>query len=155
MMHAYAVDGQYQPAVIRATRAALGSIGPGAPAWRKADAVWRWVHGNIRFVPDEEWLAASGLRQDAELLQLPELLLTTRAGDCDCFTILLCSMLAAAGVDWRIVTICADPEDPTRWSHVYAVAVLEDGSELPMDASHGRFPGWQARGWFQRAEWVA
>lgn len=155
MMNGYALSGQYNPDVIRATRAALGSIGPWAPAWRKCDAIWTWVHRNIKFVPDEEWLQASGLPEDAELIQLPELLLVTRKGDCDCFTTLLCSMLAAAGVEFRIVTICADPDTPRRWSHVYAVAILEDGSELPMDASHGRFPGWQAPRWFRRAEWVA
>lgn len=145
------------PAVVAATRQALGCVGSSAPAWRKAQAIWEWVHGNIRFEPDEQQLSEYyGLPEDMELLQRPELVLATRVGDCDCFTMLVCSMLAAAGVGSRIVTVKADQGEPHRWSHVYPVAVMESGSTIPMDASHGRWFGWEvpAGRVFARKEWA-
>src|ERR1041384_1370523 len=100
-----------QPAVVTATRQALRSVAMSAPAWRKAQAIWEWVHRNIRFKPDEEILAQYfGLPADMELLQRPELLLATRRGDCDCFTMLACAMLLCAGVPYRIVTIAAESD---------------------------------------------
>jgi hypothetical protein len=39
------------------------------------------------------------------------------------------------------VTVAADPENPERWSHVFPMAQLGNVN-MPMDASHGKFPGW-------------
>jgi transglutaminase-like putative cysteine protease len=144
------------PAVIAATREALQGCGRRDPAWRIASAIWEWVHRHIRFISDEQILTEYlGLSPDLELLQEPALLLQTREGDCDCFTMLVCSMLRCAGVRYRIVTIAANPAMPDRWSHVYPVAISESGRELPMDASHGRYFGWQAPRYFRRQEWAA
>jgi transglutaminase-like putative cysteine protease len=151
------LEAAYSPAVIQAMRQALGPVGLGAPAWRKAQAIWEWMRRNVRFVPDEDALARYfGMPDDVELLQRPELLLLTRRGDCDCFTMLTCAMLAAAGVDYRIVTVKADPQAPDRWSHVYAAAITEQGDEIPMDTSHGRVFGWEvpADRVYARAEWA-
>ena len=67
-------------------------------------------------------------------------------GDCDDFTMLLCCFLEVLGCPWEIVTLAVDPHEPERWSHVYAVAVLEDGSLMALDASHGSYPGWEVPG---------
>lgn len=149
-----AAIGSEHPAVVEATRLALGDVALNHPAWRKAQAIWEWVHTHTRFVSDEETLASAGLAEDAEWLQLPELTLLRREGDCDDFTSLVCSMLECAGVERRIVTIAADPGDPRRFSHVYAAALTECG-EIPMDASHGPYFGWEAPRPFRRVEWPA
>lgn len=149
------------PAVIAAAAQALGCVSPAAPAWRKAQAIWEYVHRSIRFRPDEEALDQYfGLPQDMELLQRPELLLASRAGDCDDFTMLACSLLACVGVPSRIVTVAADRETPWRWSHVYAVALDESGDAIPMDTSHGQlFGGFgceiPANRVFRRQEWAS
>jgi transglutaminase-like putative cysteine protease len=155
LMYQVIAESYRRPEVIRATREACGRCGLLDPAWRKARAIWEWIHRHIRFMSDEQILSQYfGLPEDLELLQRPELLLRTRKGDCDCFTMLTCSMLLAAGVAARIVTIAADPSQPRRWSHVYAVQYDQgSGSETPMDTSHGRYYGWQAPRYYRRHEW--
>jgi len=108
--------------------------------------VWEWVKRNIRFESDESQLARMlGRHDELELLISPSVLLRARdkAGDCDDFTMLCCSMLAALGVTPLIKTYKCDRSDPGRWSHVCAAAVLEDGTVFPVDASHGEYPGWE------------
>lgn len=63
-----------------------------------------------------------------------------RRGDCDDFTMLCCALLKALGVPFVIITICADPSDSTRWSHVFPMALCPNA--IPLDASHGSGPGW-------------
>jgi transglutaminase-like putative cysteine protease len=142
------------PHVIDATRAACAGIGTAAPAWRKSQAIFGWIKSNVRFMTDESILAKYfGLGPDQELLIKPELLVKFGRGDCDCHAMLTCAMLRCSGVDCRLVTIAADQEEPERYSHVYAVAVLETGDLLPMDTSHGLFAGWEAPWSFRRQEW--
>jgi len=137
-MQQYIRAAAVHPAIVDATRQALTCVPAGAPAWRKADAIFAWVKRHQRFETDESILARSfGLGPDNELLIRPELFLRARRGDCDDFTMLTCSMLLAAGVEARMVTIAADGGDPHRFSHVYALAVLENGESIPMDTSHG------------------
>jgi hypothetical protein len=64
-------------------------------------------------------------------------------GDCDDFTDVQLAMLRCLGIPYRIVTVKANPQTPDEWSHVYGLAVLEDGTPIPMDASHGKYPGWE------------
>jgi len=79
-----------------------------------------------------------------DLLIAPAVLVRTRKPkeDCDGFTMSICSLLRVLGVECYIVTVAADPSDPSRWSHVFALAKLEDGTYMPLDGSHGAFPGW-------------
>ena len=154
LMNEYIQAGQFHPLVVRVTREALAAVPMDAPAWRRAMAVWDWMHRRVRFVADEEQLASYyGLPESMELLQRPELLAVHRRGDCDDFTMLACAMLQCAGVPYRIVTIAADQNEPDRFSHVYAVAILESGQAVPMDTSHGRYFGWEAPRAFRRVEW--
>jgi len=110
------------------------------------EAIWSWVKRSIRFVHHSKLQAA--WMPDPSALQLlirPDCLLKMREpkGDCAVFTCLVCAMLDCAGVDWEIVTVAVDPRQPGIFSHVYPRAILEDGRRLPLDASHGQYPGWE------------
>jgi transglutaminase-like putative cysteine protease len=144
------------PNVIAATREACAGLAMDTPRWRKARAVFDWIKPRIRFMTDESILRRYyGLGPDVELLQKPELLLLFRRGDCDCFSMLTCSMLQCARVPCRLVTIAADSDTPGRYSHIYAAAVLESGELLPLDTSHGPQVGWEAPWCYRRQEWAS
>ncbi len=159
LMQRYARAGAYHQPVIDATRAALARVPASAPAWRKAQAIAEWVSRKIRFKTDESILENGlGLSPEQELLIPPYLLLRFRAGDCDDFAQLVCAMLLCAQIPCSLVTIAADPDTPWRFSHVYAVAYLEDGSRLPVDTAaaaqgRGKPVGWEAPFAFRRQEW--
>ena len=133
--------------VIAAARKALDTFGAGGLGRRNAAwAVWWSVKHALMFVEDDQLL--QGLTPnppELELLVSPSVMVRSREprGDCDDFTMLLCCFLEVLGCPWEIVTVAVDPQEPERWSHVYAVAVFEDGSRLALDASHGAHPGWE------------
>jgi hypothetical protein len=135
------------PAVIGAARTALNSFGAGQPGARNAAwaAFWSIKH-TVKFVEDDQLLR--GLTPDPpelELLVSPSVMVRSSdpRGDCDDFTMLVCCFLEVLKHPWEIVTVAVDPNEPDRWSHVYAIAVLEDGSRMALDASHGSYPGWE------------
>jgi hypothetical protein len=117
---------------------------------RIAESCWWWAKNNIKFVHHESllrrYLGESGHLQG---LIAPDILLAQMAdgqrmeGDCAIFTAMLCAMLKVAGVPWEIVTVAVNPREPEIFSHVYPRAVMGDGRRLPLDASHGTYPGWQ------------
>lgn len=116
---------------------------------RRSDAwaAWWFVKHCVKFEQDDSLLSRllNDHDQQMELLISPAVMLRmqSRRGDCDDFTMLVCALLACLGCPWQIVTVAADPQEPWRWSHVYAAAVMEDGTRIPLDASHGKFPGWE------------
>lgn len=68
-------------------------------------------------------------------------------GDCDDFSGYLAALLEAVGVPCSFCTVAADGNAPYQFSHVYVVAYPEvDGVRVrvPLDASHGTQPGWEA-----------
>ena len=89
-----------------------------------------------------------------ELLIAPHALLSmpNPQGDCDDFSMLVATFLIAAGLRASFITICADPQDPDKWSHVYVKAYWNGGS-MYMDASHGEYPGWEYGAWIKKREW--
>lgn len=141
------------PHVKRAVASALFSLRP----WELHDerkvirAIWYWVKGTVKFVPDESVVAETfGIPLhlvEQELLITPDRLLTMRQprGDCDDFSMLIATMLECVGIPADLVAIKADTEQQWRYSHVYVRAILRDGSRLPLDASHGPMPGWESR----------
>jgi hypothetical protein len=135
------------PAVIAAARHALATFGAGGLGRRNAAwAVWWSIKHALTFIEDDELLR--GLTPnppELELLVSPSVMVRAQdpRGDCDDFSMLLCCFLEVLGCPWEIVTVAVDPNEPERWSHVYAVAVLEDGSRMALDASHGSYPGWE------------
>jgi len=124
---------------------AIAALPQSATRRQKADAVWHWVHTHMTLVPHEELACEFAGRCDgqAQFLMSPELALRVGKGDCAIYTPLVCSMLFSVGVPCRMIPVAADSSDRRRLSHVYAAAVLEDGSLYPLDASHGPRPGWQ------------
>ena len=138
------------PAVQAAARGALLKYSQGrAGAYSACWAVWWSVRHTLKFVSDDTLLRniPTPNPPELELLVSPSVMVRARSpqGDCDDFTMLVCCFLQCLGVSWEIVTVAADPGDSQRWSHVYAVAILEDGRRFPMDAAppDAKYPGWQ------------
>lgn len=121
-------------------------------------AVYYWIQRNIKFVSDEDTLV-NELHRDVpidgmELLKSPEMLLVTKTGDCDDFSTLLVSMLINLNFKSRFITIAADSQLPWKFSHVYVKTFLSDSNSwIPLDCSHGLFPGWEHRPRFREQEW--
>lgn len=84
-----------------------------------------------------------GERDQQDLLIAPAVLVRMKepAEDCDGFTMLVAALLCCMGVDVAIASVAVDPRDPSRFSHVFPMAMF-DGEVLPLDASHGSYPGW-------------
>ena len=107
-------------------------------------AVYWCVKHSVQFARDEPRLFSVGHPTALDMLIAPAVLVRMACPkeDCDGFTMLICAMLKALGIDSYIVTIAADPSDPERWSHVFPLAKLPNGETCALDASHGSFPGW-------------
>ena len=68
-------------------------------------------------------------------------------GDCDDFSMYLAAILEAVDVPCAFVTVAADGKAPDQYSHVYVAAYPRDENgnrvRVPLDASHGQYPGWE------------
>lgn len=120
----------------------------------QAGGVWKWIRDRVRFRTDEETarpIAADP--ENTEVLIPPEHLLRMErpAGDCDDFSMLAAAMLLALGIPASFRTVAADPATE-RYSHVYVIAHTAEG-RLPLDCSHGRFPGWEVRALGKARDW--
>ena len=73
--------------------------------------------------------------------------------DCDGFEMYAACILHALGIPVALVTISADPDDPNRLSHVYLAAYV-NGQRIPLDFSHGPYPGWEAPNTGRQIEWA-
>ncbi len=129
------------------------------------------IKNTISFVQDEDTAEpfSAWLKQTHDGDSAPEVLvrpldmrrMAFPQGDCDCFATTLRARLRALGIPAGFVTVAVDPEDPTRFSHVYNVADCSTGKCGPMwrgrvalDSSHGEYPGWEAPNPFgKRQEW--
>ncbi len=119
-----------------------GSNDPRSVAW----SCWWFAKHAIKFVLDEPAVRSIfGTPDTIEFLVSPALMLRSRKmqGDCDDFTMMICALLGCRGLGYEIITVAASPRDPETFSHVYCRAILPDGSRVPLDASHGKYPGWQ------------
>jgi hypothetical protein len=95
---------------IRAAAIAIARSAPPMNAAAQVQAVYQWVVQNIRFVNDPP---------GHELVQAADFTLLHRAGDCDCITTLVLSLLGGMGIDGDLVTVATDPERPNEFSHIY------------------------------------
>jgi hypothetical protein len=154
--------------VQRAARAAVATY-KGGPGWvqragdlaasndmRVADSCWWWCKYNLKFKHHGEMFSAwaSDLGDPATKLQLliaPDVLvrMKRREGDCAIYTMMLCALLEACGVQWQIVTAAVDGLQPSIFSHVFVRAAGES-----LDASHGAYPGWQVPSYDLHRVWV-
>lgn len=145
MMGAHVRDSWQDPEV---RRCALEAVTSGSRPQCAADiaaCVWAWCKRNIEFCTDQRHLAQLGLPVERELLISPKVMArnSRRKGDCDCFTMMINAMCAALGVTPLIKTFKCDADDRDMWSHVCAAVLLENGDVLPIDASHGKYFGWE------------
>jgi len=90
----------------------------------EAEAIFHWWHKNIRFTRDVD---------GHETLHAPADILRLGIGDCDDFTVGICSLLKTIGADCHIVTIAVDPEG--EFSHVYPEVILPSGRSIALDAA--------------------
>jgi hypothetical protein len=78
-------------------------------------------------------------------------------GDCDDFSMYVACCLKSLGIPCAFATTAADTRDPGQFSHVYVVAYPMTGSgmrmRMPIDASHGEYPGWETKGLGRYQEW--
>jgi hypothetical protein len=142
-MSRYAIEDSRRDPVIAdalsATRAAGGD--PITGAWQRAKK-------RIRFVEDQNVITSPDV---VEVLIRPVDVCLIDAsmgpgsviGDCDDFSMFVASLLLAQNIPCCFATVAADPSQPDAYSHVYVVA-YEDGRRTPVDASHGKFCGWEA-----------
>jgi hypothetical protein len=114
-------------------------------------SLFNFVKSNVKFEEDEAILLSRlGIdpSEDGgrELLISPDVLFTMNppSGDCDDFSLLLATLLTNLKFKVEAVTICCDPIEPNRFSHIYLRAFLEDeGKWIALDSSHGSSPGWE------------
>jgi len=113
----------------------------------EATCCWWYARYLIKFVHHQELLRDWLFKFDElQLLISPEALLKMQwpKGDCAVFTTLIEAMLTLRGIPWETVTVAVNPQYPALYTHVYPQAIRPDGTRLPLDASHGKFPGWEA-----------
>lgn len=139
------------PLVKQTARQAVAQFGAdplyaGDPERARAAACFWWAKHYVKVMPHDRFKAlVAAYPEKRQVLIAPGdlLRLSDRKGDCSTFTLLLCALLESLGVRTEFVSVAVEPDEPTLYSHVYARAVLPDGTRLPLDASHGRYPGWE------------
>ena len=157
VMKRHIANSQRDPALFDACKKALALCGLGASIEEKCEAIFAWIKSRVAFKGDDALIQSLfNERDQLELLISPSVLLRMERaqGDCDDFTMLCCAMMQLCGIGCEIVTLAADPNDPTRFSHVYCEAVTPEG-RIPMDTSHGTRAGWHVplERQFRRQEW--
>lgn len=116
------------------------------------NGIWNFVKPRIRFKQDvdiAEDLETSDPRKHniVETIIRPadQAILIRSQGrgveDCDGFTGYTACLLTALGIPVSFATVQADPDSPD-YSHIYVVAYYK-GQRIPLDTSHGEYPGWE------------
>lgn len=166
LMVKYVREDAHTPEVVQAASEAAP---PGSTPDEILDGIFTYVRNLIRFQHDEKTaaplesrIAAAGYDYPVvEVLIRPRDMVTWRRdtgqgqiGDCDDFAMLTAALLQARGVEAHFATVAADARMPGQYSHVYVVAYPAGGGRVPMDTSHGQYPGWEAsNGVTRREEW--
>jgi hypothetical protein len=125
---------------------ALARIDPWKSPQAICESAWWWVKHALKFVHHDGMIAVwFNERDQLQLLIAPDLLLRMfkPRGDCAIYTMLICGMLKCFRVPYELVTAAVNPDEPDVFSHVYPRAVMANGRRIPLDASHGDYPGWE------------
>jgi hypothetical protein len=157
-----AQDFAVQEAALAALTSFAGLAGPNVStdAESAATSAFWWCKTFVKFVHHESILRRRlGEAGHLQGLISPEVLVRMERpeGDCAIFSECVCAFLRVFGVPYEFVTVAVNAEEPEVFSHVYVYAVMPDGSRLPIDASHGAYPGWQvpSSDVFRRQVWDA
>lgn len=86
----------------------------------QALAIGQWVQDNIYYV-----------HESPERFQTPLHTLRIKAGDCDDFTTLICSLLESIGIPNRFVCMQINGV----WKHIFPAALMANGKLLPLDGT--------------------
>lgn len=148
------------PVVQQAAKQALSTWGRVRWGTSAPVGVFWWAKHAVKMLPHSKFKALlAAYPEKRQLLVTPEVVLRAPApaGDCSTFSMLIAAMLEALGVQWELVTVAADPQDPKLYSHVFVREVLPDGSRVTLDGSHGKYPGWEVprAHQFRRQVWDA
>lgn len=111
-----------------------------------AAGAWWWAKVFVRFVHHDFIIRDRlGRMGDLQGLISPEVLVRMERpeGDCAIFSECIAAFLRVFGVGYEWVTVAVNPREPEIFSHVYLYGIMPDGTRLPLDASHGQYPGWQ------------
>ena len=144
------------PVITSAAEGIRAAIGPAATERGTIEAAYWYVKNRVRFVGDEQQIEPFDFFfPPDELLIRPSALLSMArpSDDCDGFSMLLAAILRALDQPSSFKTVAANRDAPGRYSHVYLVAHLKDGSQMPLDASHGPGPGLEVRPVFKSRVW--
>lgn len=145
--------------IIRQAAAQALELGGGDPI----AGVWKAVKPFIRFRQDVDIAADLQVndvrKQDVVETFIPPaaqaMLIQLRGKgveDCDGFTMYAACLLLALGIPVTMCTVSAERDRSRVFSHVYLVA-YHNGARIPMDLSHGPYPGWECPNLGRLREW--
>jgi hypothetical protein len=115
-------------------------------ALQVACAAWWWHKLFVKFLLHDLFIWNKlGEQGHLQGLISPEILVRMKdpEGDCAIFSMGIAAMLTCYGIPYEFVTVKVNRREPTEYGHVYLYVVLSDGRRIPLDASHGDYPGWQ------------
>lgn len=139
--------GMKDPYIHELAAGIIGLAGVRAFDWMgEARAVYNWVRQHIRFTRDV---------RGKETLHAANDIVRLGIGDCDDFTILICSLMGTIGAKCSIITVASDPRDPDLFSHVYPEVSI-NGRWVTMDAARRdpRF-GLAPANYYRKRRWDA
>jgi hypothetical protein len=128
---------------------------------------WNWIarrggYRGMQFQRDEITAAPVDLDRwnpvvEALIRPADQAQLQNPIGDCDDFAMYGAAHLLSNDVPCSFVTIAAEASAPRMFSHVYLAAYPKRGQyaglRVPLDLSHGYFPGWEHSEVFRIEEW--
>lgn len=150
---------------MRGTGIGKGVIPGTADEMSLCEQAWAHTKQNIKFQRDEvtgEGIAGFPSDEVIETIIRPVDMAQSidqggAVGDCDDFSMYLACCLKSLGIPCAFATTAADSRDPQQFSHVYVVAYPMTPSgmrmRMPLDASHGEYPGWETEGLGRFQEW--
>lgn len=143
------VDAAVKDPAVNALALAIVRPTPNYDNLSKAEAIFHWVAANVRYVEDPV-----GPYGPKETLRPMRDLMILLGGDCDDINmVFIPSLLGSIGITSRVVTIKADREVPSEFSHVYCEALV-DGEWIPMDCARpGSMFGEAPPYYWARKEW--
>lgn len=148
LMRHYAIEDAKHPFIQEDARRAAASD-PSNPL----RGVWNYVKSNFQFSNDVERARVIPVNDPSDIIEVivrpvdASTFIRTGARnqeDCDGYSTYLASLLIALGYRPAFVTVAGDPQVPNDYTHVYVAAYGPEGLRTSMDASHGKYFGWEA-----------
>lgn len=163
IMRRYVDEDWDSPEIIKDAAEALAQFGDlDGTEHDRIQAVYHYVRGKVRFRTDEDTARHVPTRDGDDVVEVlirPRDLSVMcdgrnceRSGDCDDYSMYAAALLRQLGIQSAFVTVAANPATD-QYSHVYLAAYTADGQRVPLDTSHGQYPGWETDKVTRRDEW--